>query len=164
MTSWVPHSDAVATSQMPPRHLAVGQSKKGAGQRQGLVSQAPTMCQALYRDFSQPILLPDLVPGDQIIQAPFQVARASFMNVIAATERLFNEIFWTTQLFGFNEKLMPLYSKLCQKLGKHHATLKNEGVLRFKKKSPNDLRTSLVASWPCSFLGNLAPQANRERP
>lgn len=97
MTSWVPHSDAVATSQMPPRHLAVGQSKKGAGQRQGLVSQAPTMCQALYRDFSQPILLPDLVPGDQILQAPFQVARASFMNVIAATERLFNEIFWTTQ-------------------------------------------------------------------
>lgn len=48
---------------------------------------------------------------------------------------------------------MPLYSKLCQELGKHHATLKNEGFLRLKK-SPDDLRTSLVASWPHSSSGS----------
>lgn len=45
----------------------------------------------------QLILLPDLVPGDQIPQAPFQVTRASFINVLGATELLFKEIFWTTQ-------------------------------------------------------------------
>ena len=39
---------------------------------------------------------PDLAPGHQIPQAPFQVTRASFINVIAATEPLFKEIFWTT--------------------------------------------------------------------
>jgi hypothetical protein len=38
-------------------------------------------------------------------------------------------------LLGFNEKSMPVYSKPCQELGKHHATLKNEGFFfKIKKK------------------------------
>lgn len=140
MTSWA-LSDVLATSQMPSRHLAVGQSKKGAGPGQDLepLEHLLSARPSAEASPSSPCRL-TLLLGPR---SPRPLSRSHapplFAGELPLNSLLMKYFGPLHQLFGFNEKLMPLYSKLCQKLGKHHATLKNEGFLRLKKKKKSPM-------------------------